>query len=173
LAAQPGKVSDRQTFRNEGKFGPHFKGQFWKRICEYFRGCENRRHSRGLGWRARVSDRQILDFRVWAGGFAVAVSARHFPISVSACPRPSRSFSGTAGDVGYRFCRSISRMPNRGPNARGCITTLFCAVTNAAEDRFTSATAEERRVAAAHEHPKHAHADQGCRDWIFSNGILE
>jgi hypothetical protein len=31
LAAQPGKVSDRQTFRNEGKFGPHFKGQFWKR----------------------------------------------------------------------------------------------------------------------------------------------
>ena len=31
LAAKPGKVSDRQTFRNEGKFGPHFKGQFWKR----------------------------------------------------------------------------------------------------------------------------------------------
>jgi hypothetical protein len=24
LAAQPGKVSDRSTFRNEGKFGPHF-----------------------------------------------------------------------------------------------------------------------------------------------------
>jgi hypothetical protein len=35
LAAQPGKVSDRQTFRNEGKFEPHFKGQFWKRICEF------------------------------------------------------------------------------------------------------------------------------------------
>jgi hypothetical protein len=34
LAAQPGKVSDRQTFRNEGKFEPHFKGQFLKRICE-------------------------------------------------------------------------------------------------------------------------------------------
>jgi hypothetical protein len=31
LAAQPGKVSERQTLRNEGKFGPHFKGQFWKR----------------------------------------------------------------------------------------------------------------------------------------------
>jgi hypothetical protein len=31
LAAQPIKVSDRQTLRNEGKFGPHFKGQFWKR----------------------------------------------------------------------------------------------------------------------------------------------
>jgi hypothetical protein len=31
LAAQPRKVSDRQTLRNEGKFGPHFKGQFWKR----------------------------------------------------------------------------------------------------------------------------------------------
>ena len=34
LAAQPGKISDRQTFRNEGKFGPHFKGRFWKRHCE-------------------------------------------------------------------------------------------------------------------------------------------
>ena len=31
LAAQSGKVSERQTLRNEGKFGPHFKGQFWKR----------------------------------------------------------------------------------------------------------------------------------------------
>ena len=31
LAAQPGKVSDRQTLRNEGKFGPYFKSQFWKR----------------------------------------------------------------------------------------------------------------------------------------------
>ena len=75
MAAPPGKVSDRQTLRNEGKFGPHFKGQFWKRICElesshpsqpvrsplcFFRVCENRRHSRGLGWRAGVSGRQIL-----------------------------------------------------------------------------------------------------------------
>jgi hypothetical protein len=68
-------------------------------------------------------------------------------------------------------------MPNRGSNARGCVATntanLFCALTNATENRFTPATAEEGGIAAAHEHPKHAHADQGCRDWIFSNGILE
>ena len=31
FGSSAGKVSDRQTFRNEGKFGPHFKGQFWKR----------------------------------------------------------------------------------------------------------------------------------------------
>jgi hypothetical protein len=29
-----------------------------------FRLCENCRHSRGLCWRARVSDRQIPDFRL-------------------------------------------------------------------------------------------------------------
>jgi hypothetical protein len=39
---------------------------------------ENRRHSRGLGWRARVSGRQILEFQVRTGGFAAPVSARHF-----------------------------------------------------------------------------------------------
>jgi hypothetical protein len=53
---------------------------FW--LCRY---C---RHSRGLCWRARVSDGQIPDSRVWTGGFAAPVSAHHFPISVSACPRP-------------------------------------------------------------------------------------
>jgi hypothetical protein len=94
LAAQPGKVSDRQTFRNEVKFGPHFKGQFWKRICEFesshpnqpvrslrcnIRACENRRYSRALGWRAGVSGRQILECQVRTGGFAAPVSARHFP----------------------------------------------------------------------------------------------
>ena len=30
-----------------------------------FRLRENCRHSCGLGWRARVSGRQILDFRLW------------------------------------------------------------------------------------------------------------
>jgi hypothetical protein len=36
-------------------------------LCD-FRVRENRRHSRGLGWRARVSGRQILEFQVWTGG---------------------------------------------------------------------------------------------------------
>ena len=54
-------------------------------LC-FFRVCENRRHSRGLGWRAGASSRHILEFRLWIGGFAVPVSARHFPISVSAYP---------------------------------------------------------------------------------------
>ena len=40
LAAQPGKVSDRQAFRKEGKFGPHFKGQFWKHSCFLVAGVE-------------------------------------------------------------------------------------------------------------------------------------
>jgi hypothetical protein len=52
-----------------------------------FRVCENRRHCRGLGWRAGVSSRSILEFQVRIGGFFKPVSARHFPISVSACPR--------------------------------------------------------------------------------------
>ena len=39
---------------------------------------------------ARVSDRQFLDFRSWIGGFSAPVSARRFPISVSAWPRPVR-----------------------------------------------------------------------------------
>ena len=55
-----------------------------------FRLRENCRHSCGLGWRARVSGRQIPDFRLWTGGFAAPVSPRHFPISVSAYPRPVR-----------------------------------------------------------------------------------
>jgi hypothetical protein len=58
-------------------------------LCS-FRVCENRRHSRGLGWRAGVSSRHILEFQVRTGGFVEPVSARHFPISVSARPRPVR-----------------------------------------------------------------------------------
>jgi hypothetical protein len=63
-------------------------------LCD-FRVCENRRHSRGLGWRAGASSRHILEFRLWIGGFAVPVSARHFPISVSAYPRPVRYVTET------------------------------------------------------------------------------
>jgi hypothetical protein len=52
------------------------KGAFQNDICRFescfFRVCENRRHSRGLGWRARVSGRQIPDFRLWTGGFCGA-----------------------------------------------------------------------------------------------------
>ena len=61
----------------------------------FFRVCENRRHSRGLGWRALVSGWRILEFRLWTGGFAAAVSAHHFPISVSAYPRPVRYVTET------------------------------------------------------------------------------
>ncbi len=90
-------------------------------LCD-FRVRENRRHSRRLGWRARVSGRQILEFQVWTGGFTAPVSARHFPISVSACLRPVRygtetglrsRVSRVTGDVGMKsaaskhfYCRS-------------------------------------------------------------------
>ena len=63
-------------------------------LCD-FRVCENRGHSRGLGWRAGVSSRHILEFQVRTGGFVEPVSARHFPISVSACPRPVRYVTET------------------------------------------------------------------------------
>src|SRR5437660_8695764 len=42
----------------------------------------------GLGGCARVSGRQVPDFRPRIGGFQAPVSARHFRISVSACRRP-------------------------------------------------------------------------------------
>jgi hypothetical protein len=72
-------------------------------LCD-FRVCENRRHSRGLGWRALVSGWQILEFRLWTGGFAAAVSARHFPISVSAYPRPVRYVTETGLRSRFRAC---------------------------------------------------------------------
>ena len=72
-------------------------------LCD-FRVCENRRDSRGLGWRARVSGRQIPDFRVRTGSFAAPVSARHFPISVSACPRPVRYVTETGLRSRFRAC---------------------------------------------------------------------
>ena len=54
----------------------------------YFPGCENPRHSRGLGWRASVSDWRFLEFRSLRGGFRAPVSGRHFPISISVGQRP-------------------------------------------------------------------------------------
>ena len=68
------------------------------------RQCENRRHSRGLGWRAGVSGWQILEFRLWTGGFAAPVSARHFPIPVSAYPRPVRYVTETGLRSRFRAC---------------------------------------------------------------------
>jgi len=66
--------------------------------------CENRQHSRGLGWRAGVSSRQILEFQVRTGGFVEPVSARHFPISVSARPRPVRYVTETGLRSRFRAC---------------------------------------------------------------------
>jgi len=72
-------------------------------LCD-FRVCENRRHSRGLGWRALVSGWQILELQVRTGGFVEPVSARHFPISVSACPRPVRYVTETGLRSRFRAC---------------------------------------------------------------------
>jgi hypothetical protein len=63
-----------------------------------------RRHSRGLGWRAGVSGRHILEFQVRTGGFVEPVSARHFPISVSACLRPVRYVMETGLRSRFRAC---------------------------------------------------------------------
>jgi len=41
------------------------------------------------------------------------------------------------------------------------------------EDRLASAAAEQGRVAASHEQPKHSHADEGGRHGILASGILE
>jgi hypothetical protein len=74
-----------------------------------FRGCENCRYSRGLGWRAGVFSRQILEFQVRTGGFVEPVSARHFPISVSACPRPVRYVTETGLRSRFRACTAAKR----------------------------------------------------------------
>jgi hypothetical protein len=85
-----------------------------------------RRHSRGLGWRAGVSGRHILEFEVRNGGFVEPVSARHFPISVSACLRPVRYVMETGLRSRFRACtaaqveRSID-CPVRG-KARGSVS---------------------------------------------------
>jgi hypothetical protein len=90
-------------------------------VCD-FRVRENRRHSRVLGWRARVSGRQILDFRLWTGGFAAPVSARHFPISVSACPRPVRVGRANESPAGTGAPRisEIHDWSERGRSPRDC-----------------------------------------------------
>ena len=89
----------------KGNSGHTSKANFGSDICEFesshpsqpvrsllcdFRVGENRRHSRGLGGRAAASGQQILKFPVWTSGFVAPVSAHHFPISVSARPRPVR-----------------------------------------------------------------------------------
>src|SRR5439155_20545723 len=51
---------NRQMFWNQAKSARHFKG--------HFRLCANRRNSRRLGRRARVSTQQFPDFRAWIGG---------------------------------------------------------------------------------------------------------
>src|SRR5450631_621314 len=56
----------------------------------HFRLCENRRHSGGLGWRDAVSGHQSEGGGREKGAFLAPVSARDFPISVSACWRPVR-----------------------------------------------------------------------------------
>ena len=68
---------------------------------------ENRRHSRGLGWRALVSGWQMPEFCVWTGGFAAAVSARHFSNFCFGMPE-----TGSICD-GDRFAESISRLHRR------------------------------------------------------------
>ena len=102
-------------------------------LCD-FRVGENRRHSRGLGGRAAVSGQQIPKFPVWTSGFVAPVSAHHFPISVSARPRPVRYLTETGlqscvssvavtRDVGrksaasrYSYCAN----PLRGREVRRC-----------------------------------------------------
>ena len=69
----------------------------------YFPVGGNPRHSRGLSWRAPVSDRQFLVFRSVRGGFRAPVSAGGFPISVSAVQRPVRE----------RTERAVCRAPFR------------------------------------------------------------
>jgi len=63
--------------------------------------------AQGLGDEDRQAPRdeeQIPDFRVWTGGLAVPVSTRHFPISVSACPRPVRYVTETGLRSLFRAC---------------------------------------------------------------------
>jgi hypothetical protein len=71
----------------------------------YFAVCENPRHSRGLGWRAPVSDRRLLAFWSVRGGFRAPVSARDFPISISAGRRPVRLLTETGSRSALRVRR--------------------------------------------------------------------
>jgi hypothetical protein len=71
----------------------------------YFPVCENPRHSRGLGWRAPVSDRRLLACWSVRGGFRAAVSARDFPISISAGRRPVRLLTETGSRSALRVRR--------------------------------------------------------------------
>lgn len=56
---------------------------------------ENHRHSGGLGWRDAVSEHKFEGGGCRKGAFLAPVSARHFPISVSACRRPVRHATET------------------------------------------------------------------------------
>jgi hypothetical protein len=82
-----------------------------------FPGGWNPRHSRGLGWRAPVSDRQFLVFRSLRGGFRAPVSARHFPISIPACRRLVRLLT----EAGSRRALRVRRgsCPRDAPSETG------------------------------------------------------
>jgi len=56
---------------------------------------ENHHHSGGLGWRDAVSEHKFEGSWCRKGAFLAPVSARHFPISVSACRRPVRHATET------------------------------------------------------------------------------
>src|SRR5580704_5667632 len=86
----------------KGNSGHTSKANFGGDICEFessrpgqpvrsllfdFRLCANCRHSRGLCWCARVSGGKFRTFGSGLVALAAPVSARHFPISVSECPR--------------------------------------------------------------------------------------
>jgi hypothetical protein len=88
-----------------------------------FRVCENRRHSGGLGRLARVSVPQFPDFRPKTGGIRTPVSAGHFPISVSACPRPVRYVTETGSRESHcqrraRRCDNRQEQDNRREGCR-------------------------------------------------------
>jgi hypothetical protein len=67
-----------------------------------FRLCKYCRHSGGLCGARESLAGKFRTFGSEPGGFAAPVSARHFPISVSACPRPVRYVTET----GLRSCVS-------------------------------------------------------------------
>jgi hypothetical protein len=73
--------------------------------------------------RTRRPSRQILEFQVRTGGFVGPVSARHFPISVSACPRPVRYVTETGLRSRFRglaLNRRHARTPPRGMPRPSC-----------------------------------------------------
>ena len=103
----------------KGNSGHTSKANFGSDICEFesshpsqpvrsplcdFRVCENRRHSRGLGWRARVSGWQILEFRLWTRWLCGA--SLRSPFSNFRFGMPE---TGSICD-GDRFAESISRL---------------------------------------------------------------